>query len=67
MEKFKYLINKQLNLKKSNNLNNEIAIIILKPNFKWKSETELTKRSLNSFLWTLLVFAKVRIIWIYCK
>ena len=42
-------------------------IDILRPNFKWKSETELTKRSLNSFLWTLFVFAKIRIIWLYCK
>ena len=40
--------------------NIEIAglLDILKPNFKWKSETELTKRSLNSFLWTLLMIAK---------
>lgn len=33
-------------------------IDILRPNFKWKSETELTKRSLNSFLWTLLMIGK---------
>ena len=50
-----------------NNIELAGLLDILKPNFKWKSETELTKRSLNSFLWTLLVFAKVRIIWIYCK
>lgn len=46
MEKFKYLINKQLNLKKSNNLNNEIAIIILKPNFK-KEHKNLVINFLN--------------------
>ena len=49
--------------------NIEIAgmLDLIRPNFNWKSETELTKRSLNSFLWTLFVFAKIRIIWLYCK
>ena len=41
-----------------NNIELAGLLDILKPNFKWKSETELTKRSLNSFLWTLLMIAK---------
>ena len=42
--------------------NIEIAgmLDLIRPNFNWKSE-------LNSFLWTLFVFAKIRIIWLYCK
>ena len=41
-----------------NNIELAGLLDILKPNFNWKSETELTKRSLNSFLWTLLMIAK---------
>ena len=50
-----------------NNIELAGMLDLIRPNFNWKSETELTKRSLNSFLWTLFVFAKIRIIWLYCK
>ena len=50
-----------------NNIEFAGMLDLIRPNFNWKSETELTKRSLNSFLWTLFVFAKIRIIWLYCK
>ena len=50
-----------------NNIELAGMLDLIRPNFNWKSETELTKRSLNSFLWTLFVFAKIRTIWLYCK
>ena len=50
-----------------NNIEFAGMLDLIRPNFNWKSETELTKRSLNSFLWTLFVFAKIRIIWLYYK
>lgn len=41
-----------------NNIEFAGMLDLIRPNFNWKSETELTKRSLNSFLWTLLMIAK---------
>ena len=43
----------------SNNIELAGIIDLLRPNLSWKTEMELTKRSLTIFIWTILVFTKI--------
>ena len=43
----------------SNNIELAGLIDLIRPNLSWKTEMELTKRSLTIFIWTILVFTKI--------